>query len=71
MLGKSVFFIMKTLKRFKHFFLQLMNKRGFPILLKSYNSIELKNKELSKLKQFKQAMLQEIFPKKDRYPTKI
>ena len=69
--GKSVVHLYnEDIKEVQVFFPSINEQKRISNLIKELdNSIELKNKELSKLKQFKQAMLQEIFPKEgDRYP---
>jgi type I restriction enzyme S subunit len=69
--GKSVVHLYsEDIKEVQVFFPSIDEQKRISNLIKELdNSIELKNKELSKLKQFKQAMLQEIFPKEgDRYP---
>ena len=69
--GKSVVHLYnEDIKEVQVFFPSINEQKRISNLIKELdNSIELKNKELSKLKQFKQAMLQEMFPQEgERYP---
>ncbi len=69
--GKSVVHLYsEDIKEVQVFFPSIDEQKRISNLIKELdNSIELKNKELSKLKQFKQAMLQEMFPQEgERYP---